>query len=371
MLQTSDLSAYFASALGNVIREATKAVFKNPKEAAFLLSAAKNNVKSQKLRDRYEHGGDHIPAFLIASITDACNLFCTGCYARANGLCGEQRETRKEPLLSAEEWGSVFSQARALGVSFVLLAGGEPLLRKDVLERAAKETEMLFPVFTNGTLLSGKTFELLEENRHLIPVVSVEGGEVATDARRGKGAYGLVREAMERMRESGMLFGASVTVTAENLSEVTSEAFLNELYTLGCRLVFYIEYVPVDAATKHLAPGEEERCALQTAMDERRKTHPSMIFLAFPGDEQFMGGCLAAGRGFFHISPSGAAEPCPFSPYSDCSVREKTLLEVLRSPFFKRLREKGLVGGEHDGGCALFEHEADVKALLTSAEVEG
>lgn len=367
MLQTSDLSDHFATALGNIIKEASKATFKNPKEAAFLLRAAKNNAKSKKLRDCNARGGDHIPAFLIASITDACNLFCAGCYARANGLCGEQHHAQ---LMSADAWGSVFSQARELGISFILLAGGEPLLRKDVLEQAAKEKEMLFPVFTNGTLLSGKTFELLEDNRHLIPVVSVEGGEVATDARRGKGAYGLVREAMERMRENGMLFGASITVTKENLREVTSEAFLSELHTLGCRLVFYIEYVPVDAATKHLAPGADERCALQVAMDERRKTHSSMIFLAFPGDEQFMGGCLAAGRGFFHIGPSGAAEPCPFSPYSDCNVREKTLLEVLRSPFFKRIREKGFVGGEYDGGCALFEHEAEVKAILTKAEAE-
>ncbi len=307
------------------------------------MRAAKNNTKSEKLRDRYALGGDHIPAFLIASITDACNLFCTGCYARANGLCGEQRETRKEPLLSAEEWGSVFSQARALGVSFVLLAGGEPLLRKDVLERAANETEMLFPVFTNGTLLSGKTFELLEENRHLIPVVSVEGGEVATDARRGKGAYGLVREAMERMRESGMLFGASVTVTAENLSEVTSEAFLNELYTLGCRLVFYIEYVPVDAATKHLAPGEEERCALQTAMDERRKTHPSISFSRFPEMSNSWAAASLRGAAFSTSARRVQRNPVRFLRIRIVACAKRRCSKYFVLPFSRGFARKGLL----------------------------
>ena len=89
-----------------------------------------------------------------------------------------------------------------------------------------------------------------------------------------------------------------------------------------------------------------------------------MIFLSFPGDEKHMGGCLAAGRGFFHINAYGAAEACPFSPYSDRSLREHTLLEVLDSPFFARLQQESLVGGEHDGGCALFQKRAQVQALL-------
>ena len=89
-----------------------------------------------------------------------------------------------------------------------------------------------------------------------------------------------------------------------------------------------------------------------------------MMFLSFPGDEKFMGGCLAAGRGFFHINPQGEAEACPFSPYSDRNLKEHSLLEVLRSPFFAKLREAELVGGEHTGGCALFERDDEVRKLL-------
>lgn len=81
------------------------------------------------------------------------------------------------------------------------------------------------------------------------------------------------------------------------------------------------------------------------------------------GDEQFMGGCLAAGRGFFHISPGGAAEPCPFSPFSKLNVRETSLREVLQSPFFQQVREIEARAQEHHGGCTLFLHEAEVKEL--------
>ena len=77
-----------------------------------------------------------------------------------------------------------------------------------------------------------------------------------------------------------------------------------------------------------------------------------------------MGGCLAAGRGFFHIGPYGDAEPCPFSPYSDFSLKGHTLLEALDSPFFHRLHSERLVGSKHRGGCSLYEQEERVKELL-------
>lgn len=89
-----------------------------------------------------------------------------------------------------------------------------------------------------------------------------------------------------------------------------------------------------------------------------------ILFLSFPGDEEELGGCLAAGRGFFHINPYGAAEVCPFSPYSDCDLLSNSLLQVLQSSFFQRLKAQELVGGEHKGGCALFEQQEKVKAAL-------
>jgi len=76
------------------------------------------------------------------------------------------------------------------------------------------------------------------------------------------------------------------------------------------------------------------------------------------------GGCLAAGRGFFHINPYGMAEPCPFSPYSDTDIRNISLLEALDSPLFKRLSEDDFLLKEHTGGCALFTQEDEVRKLL-------
>ena len=89
-----------------------------------------------------------------------------------------------------------------------------------------------------------------------------------------------------------------------------------------------------------------------------------MLFMSFPGDEKKSGGCLAAGRGFFHINSHGGAEPCPASPYSDINVRDTSLMEALNSNLFKSLRDGGILMDEHEGGCVLFEHKDEVERLL-------
>ena len=53
---------------------------------------------------------------------------------------------------SSAQWDDIFDQAEKLGISFILLAGGEPLMRRDVVEFAGRHKKVIFPVFTNGTI---------------------------------------------------------------------------------------------------------------------------------------------------------------------------------------------------------------------------
>lgn len=165
------------------------------------------------------------------------------------------------------------------------------------------------------------------------------------------------------MREKGILFGVSVTLTTENIQTVTSDAFLTRLRALGAKVAFFVDYVPADPGTEALAPGDAQREYLANRLDELRQVQDGMIYVSFPGDEQFSGGCLAAGRGFFHINPTGGAEPCPFSPVSDTSLKRVSLLEALDSPLFSRLRASELLSGHHNGACALFGKDEEVAAL--------
>ena len=245
-----------------------------------------------------------------------------------------------------------------------MLAGGEPLLRRDVVESAGRMKNLLFPVFTNGTTMDDAVFALLDRCRNLIPVLSIEGDQAITDARRGAGVYDRLIAAMDRLHEKNLLFGASITVTTENLRQVTSPAFMEQLVKRGCKLVIYIEFVPVTEEARHLAPDDPEREYLLSAIQKLRETFPELIALAFPGDEKADGGCMAAGRGFFHINSHGGAEPCPFSPYSDVNVRELGVRGALQSPLFMALREGGVLDNDHVGGCVLYEQRDLVQRLL-------
>ena len=166
------------------------------------------------------------------------------------------------------------------------------------------------------------------------------------------------------MRKRNVIFGASLTFTSKNLQTILSDEFIENMRDFGCKVVFFIEYVPVSGEKIELAPGDEEREMLLANLERLRDQYRDMLFMSFPGDEKLSDGCLAAGRGFFHINSHGGAEPCPASPYSDINVKDTSLLEALNSKLFKSLRDGGILMDDHEGGCVLFEHRNEVERIL-------
>lgn len=357
-----EFEQYLTEGVENVVKDLLKASLFHPAESAFMLRFASACKRADDIRHKFEEEGEHIPPFLIASITSMCNLHCAGCYARSLDSCNDGSPVQQ---LSAEQWGKVFYEAVELGISFILLAGGEPMVRMDVIEEAAKYPDILFPIFTNGTLIDDNQLIFMDKHRNLIPVFSVEGGQLSTDARRGQGIFDKVQSVMLKMQKKRLAFGASVTVTTENISEVTSDGFIKNLTDSGCKLIFYIEYVPTEHLSKDLALNDMMREQLSARVDELRRENSSALFISFPGDEKLSDGCLAAGRGFFHINSHGGAEPCPFSPYSDVNVIETSLHEALKSKLFFELRSGNLLLDEHEGGCVLFQKREEVEKLLS------
>lgn len=356
-----DLNVFMQNGIGNIMKKAGRYYLTNRKGLTFLTGALPRLKYSAALRGQNEEEGVHIPPFLIASIASRCNLHCAGCYARAGGGC-----CAYEPAvdLSAARWADLFSEAAALGVSFCLLAGGEPLLRRDVLESAAQTPDIIFPIFTNGTVIDEAYLQMFDDYRHLIPVFSIEGNAAETDQRRGSGVSAVISRTMSVLKQKRILFGSSITVTRENLDTVLAREFISELRQKGCGIVFFIEYVPAEKGTEKLALRTEEQELLQKGAITLKGQFDDMIILSFPGDEEAMGGCLASGRGFFHINPHGGAEPCPFSPYAKYNLKDTSIKEVLNSGYFHELRQIAAAAGPHTGGCVLFEREQEVQAIL-------
>ncbi|MCL2299612.1 MAG: radical SAM protein [Firmicutes bacterium] len=333
----------FDHAIRRELRRGTALLSSHPESASALGHILGHQSAAEKQRKRLE-SEVLIPPLLIISTTEQCNLHCEGCYARAL-----HQQPRKE--LTRPQMGSLLAQAVDAGCSALLLAGGEPLLCPNWLESAAAHPELLTLVFTNGTLLDEAMVELFACNRSLLPVISIEGGERATDARRGDGVGKQVQAALQCLHRRNIPFGLSVTVSRENIDAVTAEDFLAPFITMGCRLAIFVEYVPVDDASKALALSPEGKKRLYWSCKRRRV---GALRLAFPGNEKLLGGCLAAGRGFVHISASGDVEPCPFAGHADRNITSVPLIEALKSPLLSRIREKhALLQEGAAGGCAL------------------
>lgn len=356
-----DLQNYLIKGVEGVVADALKATLKNPKESAFMLRFAAASRSASKKRRIAEDGGEHIPPFLIASITSQCNLHCAGCYSRCNHATVDSEPVKQ---LTGDEWLSIFDEADELGISFIILAGGEPMLRRDVIEAAGQKQNILFPVFTNGTFIDERYFTLFDRCRNLVPVMSIEGSRQVTDERRGEGIYDKLTANMDEFKKRGLIFGASVTVTSQNIKEVTSQTFLESLAEKGCKAVIFVEYVPMTDDSRSLALSDSDRDDLMNAIQHIREKNSDMVLIAFPGDEKSSGGCVAAGRGFFHINSHGGAEPCPFSPYSDINVKNTSLREAMHSPLFTALRDGSILMDDHTGGCVLFEKRDMVEALI-------
>ena len=363
-----DLAAYMNGSIRNIMAKAYKNVLSNPREAKFAYRMQRLFEKTEKRRLKVlEEEGLEVPPFLISSISTTCNLHCKGCYARSNGIAEDAEADRKQTL-TPQQWRDIFSEAASLGINFSLLAGGEPMMRKDILEAVSEVDDMIFPIFTNGTLIGPTYVEFLRKRLNLVPIISIEGTAIGTDERRGQGVFHRAMQSIELLKQEKLFFGTSITVTTENLTLVTSRDFIDQLRSYGCKIVFFIEYVPTEPGTEHLAFTDEHVVQMETILEERRTNYADIIFLSFPGDEKALGGCLASGRGFFHIGPDGSAEPCPFSPFSDSNVAELGLRKALQSPLFRQIRAARALGWEHTGGCTLFEHRDEIERMIINKQ---
>jgi len=267
--------------------------------------------------------------------------------------------------MDAPKLKGVLEEGRELGVSTILLAGGEPLMRPELLETTRQLPELLFLLFTNGLLIDDPMVEELKRQRHVVPIISLDGNAEQTDARRGPDTYERLAQLMIKMRHRRIFFGTSLTLTRTNVATVLDRGHLLKLISTGCRVFFFIEYIPVEPDTDDLVLTEDQQ-EKAGVLIERYKSELPALFSAFPRDEYTFGGCLAAGRGFVHINPQGDVEPCPFTPLSDASLKTLSLREALQSPFLKEVR--GHLGElpKRGPGCLLWQHRDWLASVLES-----
>ncbi len=326
------------------------------RQCGFWIRTLNHQTRAGEVRRKRLEQGLPAPGVMICSVTGRCNLKCSGCYAMA-------RKHTNGMEISTRRFESLTREAADMGTNIIMIAGGEPLLRMGILEAAARSRDIIFPVFTNGTLMDSERIRFFKQHKNLIPVLSIEGNMQLTDRRRGEGIHARVISVAEAFRRSKKFFGLSLTLTRENYAELTEEKYLRQYRALGCRLFFLIEYVPMSNADLGLCITDEQRKGLPDCLEKLRERLPA-LYVSLPGDEERYGGCLAAGRGFIHVSSTGNIEACPFAPFSDSNILNTPLSEALNSALMSRIRESHHLLKESAGGCTLWENREWVEEQI-------
>ncbi len=337
-------------------KDALRIALRNPLQAFSFIRTLKWLKQSARLRSQWMEQGVHVPPIIIFSITNECNLACQGCYARSF-----HQKTNRE--LSDSEMRGIVEQAEELGVSFFVIAGGEPFVRPEIVRIMKDFPKMIFLVFTNGVLIDEEMIEQFKKNKNVVPMISLEGNETHTDRRRGEGTYKKIEQIMAQLRKKGVFFGTSLTLTKQSFSTITSPQYIEGLIRTGCKFFLYLDYTPTQAGTEDWVLTNEQHDQVMSFMKSYRSQYPA-LFIGVPWDEIDVGGCLSAGRGFIHINAEGDVEPCPFAPFSDTNLKHVTLKEALQSEFITRLRQIPELSQYTGGGCALWKNQERVVSVL-------
>lgn len=339
-----------------VFKDALWVSLKKPSVALFFLKTIINQRRAQWTRLKWTSEGIPVPPVMIFSITNECNLNCKGCYNKA-------LRVRSKKELDTAEIIDILGQAKKLGISFIVVAGGEPFVRKDFLEIVKTFPELIFLVFTNGLLIEGNLLEEIKKNRNVVPIISIEGRSKQTDLRRGEGVFRLLKTVIRKLKKESVFFGTSLTMTRQNFELVTDLDFVTDLTRKGCKVFFYVEYAPIVEGTEDWILTGEQRKKVPVIMEDYRKRF-SALFTGLPAEEDLFGGCLSAGRGFIHLNAEGDLEPCPFAPFSDVNLRDMTLKEALQSRLLEEIRKNQFMLDESGGGCSLWANRKWVESLL-------
>lgn len=301
----------------------------------------------------------NIPWLILMDPTSACNLHCTGCWAAEYG---------NKLNLSYEELSNVVKQGKEIGVYFYMFTGGEPLVRKkDIIQLCEEHHECQFFAFTNGTLVDEAFCQEMKRVGNLALAISLEGSPEVNDLRRGAGVYGKVMHAMELLKENGLIFGTSICYTSKNCESVTSKEFVKLMVDKGCRYAMYFHYMPVgNEASLELLPTPEQRMYIKDRIREIRKLEngEGLFTMDFQNDGEFVGGCIAGGRNYFHINANGDAEPCVFIHYSGANIRTHSLLEILKQPLFMAYHNNQPFNENHLRPCPMLENPEILQRLV-------
>ncbi len=343
------------------VTQKLRRLLKNPDvvETLFATWVLNSLFLTAPIRRRKIEAGLRVPTTLQIDPTSACNLRCPGCWA------GEYGQSDR---ISPERLDQLFDEMKELGIYWVTLSGGEPLIYPHLLELMEKHNDMFFMAYTNGTLLDDQMADEMARLGNFTPAFSLEGGRERTDARRGNGTFDQVITAMERCSERGIPFGASLTATRENVRELYSDDFMAPLNERGVLYIWVFHYIPIGRSPDlQLMVTPEQRLWMVKRMRELRATYP-MAMVDFWNDGHQVEGCIAGGRLYAHINAAGDVEPCGFVHFAIDNINETPLADALGSPLFEAFADRQPFNDNLLAPCPFIDNPQALREIIAETE---
>ena len=219
-----------------------------------------------------------VPLSGTFELTGRCNFRCRMCYVH-----GAENGTEAAEELSAAKWLSIGEQAAGAGMLFLLITGGEPLLRADFAEiyTGLGKLGLCLSVNTNGSLLRGETAELfLRQPPNRLNISLYGASDETYRALCGVSAYNTVVNNILALQKRGIQIQLNVSMTPLNAADAGKIAAFAEEHGLHMKATAYL-YPPVRLGA---AAGENrarfsaaEAGRMRAAAD--RLTLPPELFL--------------------------------------------------------------------------------------------
>ena len=308
-----------------------------------------------KRMESIEKYGCNVPWAILMDPTAACNLKCIGCWAAEYGHSSQ---------LSYDDLTRIINQGKELGTYMYLYTGGEPTMRRKDLMRICRENpDCIFMSFTNGTLIDDSFADEIGDVGNFFPAFSIEGYEEENDFRRGQGTFKKCTAAMKRLKDRGIPFGASLCYTSKNTDLLSSDEYMDWLIDHGVKFT----YMPTgNGAVTDLMVSADQRATMYKKMHEWRETK-SIFALDFWNDGEYVQGCIAGGRHYFHINSNGDCEPCAFVHYSNVNIKEHSVLEALQSPLFMEYKKNQPFNNNMLRPCPVLDNPGAISKMVAAS----
>ena len=318
---------------------------------------------------------DFKPYLIALNLTKRCNLKCDHCYLDAT-----TKAAGGDDELTTDECFRLIDQIAEVNKGCLLvITGGEPLVRPDILDIARYAVKLGFMVVfgTNGMLIDDRMAQALVEIGVMGVGISIDSLDPQKhNAFRGvPGAWEAAVAGIEASKRNGLQFQVHFSAQPMNYQELP--AVIEWSHGLGARVlnVFFMVCTGRGEELTDITPAQYEEVLgyLVKCQDDyqgmliRARCAPHFKRLAYEKDPNspitkatgYMGGGCLAGTNYARVTPNGELTPCPYMPLSAGNVRENSFADLWeKSDIFNSFRYPQLKGkcgdceySEICGGC--------------------